>query len=156
LREKEEISYSLIRRTIQRVAPFFDEFRLQPLRLKPDDIKLEWKHKNSDQYFDASSLSDGTLRFIALTTLFLQGRDHLPSVVLVDETRVGSASLRHHNARIPDPPGVEGHPSDRLDSIISPFGSLRPEDVLVANRVGSATEIARLEPAQLSNWRDDL
>jgi hypothetical protein len=30
-----------------------------------------------------------------------------------------------------------------------------PDDVLVANRVGSATEIARLEPAQLSDWRED-
>ena len=56
LHEREEASYSLIRRTVQRVAPFFDDFRLEPLRLKPDDIKLEWKHKNSDQYFNASSL----------------------------------------------------------------------------------------------------
>src|SRR5437016_3332700 len=55
LQEKHQHSYSLIRRTIQRVAPFFDDFNLRPSRLRPDDIKLEWKHKNSDQYFDASS-----------------------------------------------------------------------------------------------------
>ena len=76
LHEKEEASYSLIRRTVQRVAPFFDDFRLEPLRLNPDTIKLEWRHKNSDQYFDASSLSDGTLRFIALATLFLQPKQY--------------------------------------------------------------------------------
>jgi predicted ATPase len=49
LHEREEASYTLIRRTVQRVVPFFDDFRLEPLRLKPDDIKLEWRHKNSDQ-----------------------------------------------------------------------------------------------------------
>src|SRR5439155_12582784 len=89
LQEKHQTSYSLIRRTIQRVTPFFDDFRLEPSRLKPDDIKLEWRHKSSDQYFDSSSFSDGTLRFIALATLFLQPKEYLPSVILVDEPELG-------------------------------------------------------------------
>ena len=155
LREREETSYSLIRRTIQRVAPFFDDFRLVPLRLKPDDIKLEWKHKNSDQYFDASSLSDGTLRFIALTTLFLQSKEHLPSVVLVDEPELGL-----HPYAIGMLASLIRHASKDTQVIVSTQSSLLldhfdPDDVLVANRVGSATEITRLEPAQLSDWRDD-
>jgi predicted ATPase len=155
LREKEEVSYSLIRRTVQRVAPFFDDFRLQPLRLKPDDIKLEWKHKNSDQYFDASSLSDGTLRFIALTTLFLQGKDHLPSVVLVDEPELGL-----HPYAITMLASLIRQASKDTQVIVSTQSSLLldhfdPDDVLVANRAGSATEISRLEPEQLSDWRDD-
>ena len=155
LREKEEASYSLIRRTIQRVAPFFEDFRLQPLRLSPDDIKLEWRHKNSDQYFDASSLSDGSLRFIALTTLFLQGKEHLPSVVLVDEPELGL-----HPYAITMLASLIRQASKDTQVIVSTQSSLLldhfdPDDVLVANRVGSATTIARLEPAQLFNWRDD-
>ena len=155
LREKEETSYSLIRRTIQRVAPFFDDFRLKPVRLSPDDIKLEWKHKNSDQYFDASSLSDGTLRFITLTTLFLQGKEHLPSVVLVDEPELGL-----HPYAITMLASLIRQASKDTQVIVSTQSSLLldhfdPEDVLVANRVGSATTIERLEPAQLFNWRDD-
>lgn len=155
LREKEETSYSLIRRTIQRVAPFFDDFRLQPLRLKPDDIRLEWRHKNSDQYFDASSLSDGTLRFIALVTLFLQGEAHLPSVVLVDEPELGL-----HPYAIEMIASLIRHASTSTQVIVSTQSSLLldhfdPEDVLVANRVGSATEITRLEPTKLSDWLKD-
>jgi predicted ATPase len=155
LREKEETSYSLIRRTIQRVAPFFDDFRLEPLRLKPDDIKLEWRHKNSDQYFDASSLSDGTLRFIALATLFLQGKEHLPSVVLVDEPELGL-----HPYAIEMLASLIRHASQSTQVIVSTQSSLLldhfdPGDVLVANRVGSSTQITRLEPAQLSNWLED-
>jgi predicted ATPase len=155
LREKEEASYSLIRRTIQRVAPFFDDFRLQPLRLKPDDIKLEWKHRNSDQYFDASSLSDGTLRFIALTTLFLQGNAHLPSVVLVDEPELGL-----HPYAITMLASLIRQASQHTQVIVSTQSSLLldhfdPSDVLVANRVSGGTEIKRLESAQLADWRDE-
>src|ERR1035438_3869106 len=38
LRERHEESYHLIRQIVQRVAPFFDDFRLQPSRLNPEDI----------------------------------------------------------------------------------------------------------------------
>jgi predicted ATPase len=152
LREKEETSYTMIRRTIQRVAPFFDDFRLKPLRLKPDDIKLEWRHKHSDQYFEASSLSDGTLRFIALATLFLQGKEHLPSVILVDEPELGL-----HPYAIEMLASLIRHASKITQVIVSTQSSLLldhfdPEDVLVANRVGSATQIKRLEPADLNEW----
>jgi len=155
LREKEETSYSLIRRTIQRVAPFFDDFRLKPLRLSPDDIKLEWRHKNSEEYFDASSLSDGTLRFIALTTLFLQGKEHLPSVVLVDEPELGL-----HPYAIEMLASLIRHASNSTQVIVSTQSSLLldhfdPGDVLVANRVGSSTEITRLETTKLSTWLED-
>jgi hypothetical protein len=47
LQEKHPGSYDLIRRTVQLVTPFFDDFRLAPQRLNPDKIRLEWKHKHS-------------------------------------------------------------------------------------------------------------
>jgi len=89
LRVKHEASYNFIRRSVQLVAPFFDDFQLEPLNLNPNTIKLEWRHKNTDSYFDASSFSDGTLRFIALATLFLQPEELRPSVILVDEPELG-------------------------------------------------------------------
>jgi predicted ATPase len=89
LGRKHEDAYSFIVRTVQRVAPFFADVQLKPRRVNPDDIRLEWRHKKSDQYFDASSLSDGTLRFIALATLFLQPEEFRPSVILVDEPELG-------------------------------------------------------------------
>jgi len=155
LHEREEASYSLICRTVQRVAPFFDDFRLEPLRLKPDDIKLEWRHKNSDQYFDASSLSDGTLRFIALVTLFLQPKQYLPSVILVDEPELGL-----HPYAIEMLTSLIRAASTNAQVIVSTQSSLlldhlEPEDVLVANRVGAATQITRLESARLAEWLKD-
>ena len=155
LRQKHEASYSLIVRTVQRVAPFFDDFRLDPLRLKPDDIKLEWRHKKSDQYFDASSLSDGTLRFITLATLFLQPENYRPSVILVDEPELGL-----HPYALEMLAALVRQASVTTQVIVSTQSSLlldhfEPEDVLVANRVDGGTQLTRLESPQLAKWLED-
>jgi predicted ATPase len=155
LHERHATSYRLIRRTIQRVAPFFDDFRLEPLRLKPSDIKLEWRHKNSDQYFDASSLSDGSLRFIALATLFLQPEDHIPSLILLDEPELGL-----HPSAIEMLASLIRQVSKTKQVIVSTQSSLLldhfdPEDVLVTSRLAGATEITRLETERLAEWLEE-
>ncbi len=155
LREKHQSSYRLIQRTVQRVAPFFDDFRLRPLRLKPDDIKLEWRHKKSVQYFDASSLSDGTLRFMALATLFLQPKKYRPSVILVDEPELGL-----HPYATEMLASLIRQASKNTQVIVSTQSSLLldhfdPEDVLVAERVDGGTQIKRLDAARLRKWLKD-
>ncbi len=82
-------SYNQIRSTIRLVAPFFDDFNLVPDLFNPETIRLSWKHRNSDQYFGAAALSDGTLRFIALATLFLQPATIRPSTIILDEPELG-------------------------------------------------------------------
>ena len=155
LQVKHGAEYSLIRRTVQLVAPFFDDFRLKPLNLNPDDIRLEWRHKGSDQYFDASSLSDGTLRFIALATLFLQPMKLRPSVILVDEPELGL-----HPYAIEMLASLIRQASVETQVIVSTQSSLlldhfEPEEVLVADRVEDGTQLTRLNPAQLGTWLDD-
>ena len=155
LREAHPESYSLIRRVVQRVAPFFEDFQLKPLRLKADDIRLEWRHKGSDQYFDASSLSDGTLRFIVLATLFLQPEKYRPSVILVDEPELGL-----HPYAIGMLASLIRQASVQTQVIVSTQSSLlldhfEPDDVLIANRVEGGTQISRLDPSQLAAWRED-
>jgi len=154
LREKHQGSYNLIVRTAQRVAPFFDDFRLTPLQLKPDDIRLEWRHKRSDQYFDASSLSDGTLRFIALATLFLQPEQYRPSVI-VDEPELGL-----HPYALEVLAALVRQASVGTQVIVSTQSSLlldhfQPEDVLVADRLDGGTQLNRLESPHLAKWLED-
>src|SRR5690606_23487192 len=62
LKESHPIAFKKIEATIRMVAPFFDSFVLEPLKLRNDMIQLEWKEKGSDAYFNAHHLSDGTLR----------------------------------------------------------------------------------------------
>jgi len=73
LREEEKGTYDLIVDTVRLVAPFLRDFKLRPKKSNGDEmIELEWEQKDSDYPFHASQLSDGTLRFIALTTALLQ------------------------------------------------------------------------------------
>lgn len=155
LQQKHPNEYMLIRRTIQRVAPFFDDFQLNPDPLNEESIRLAWKHKGSDQYFGASSLSDGTLRFIALATLFLQPEKLIPSVILVDEPELGL-----HPAAITMLAALVKQASQKAQVILSTQSPLlldhfQPEDVLVANRVEGATVFTRLESAPLAGWLED-
>lgn len=155
LREKHGDSYSLIRKTVQRVAPFFDDFSLEPQRLNEDKIRLEWRHKQSTAYFDASSLSDGTLRFIALATLFLQPAGHRPSVILVDEPELGL-----HPAAIVLLAALVRQAAVTTQVVLSTQSSLlldnfEPEEVLVADRVGGGTQFTRLDSAKLERWLED-
>lgn len=70
-------------------APFLSDFVLEPDEDDQDSIGLEWLHAESDNFFDAASMSDGTLRFIALTTLFRQPVELRPKVIVVDEPELG-------------------------------------------------------------------
>lgn len=155
LRERHETSYSLICRTVQRVAPFFNEFQLEPQKLNPEKIRLEWQHKGSDAYFDVSSLSDGTLRFIALATLFFQPESYRPSVILVDEPELGL-----HPYAITLLASLIKQASIKTQVIVSTQSPLlldnfQPEDVLVADREDGSTQFTRLESAKLETWLQD-
>ncbi|HZL49959.1 MAG TPA: AAA family ATPase [Terracidiphilus sp.] len=152
LRQRYRESYERIRQTVQQVAPFFNDFQLSPLALNQDTIKLEWKHRNSDQYFDASSFSDGTLRFIALATLFLQPVELRPAVILVDEPELGM-----HPYAIELLASLMRQASKETQVIAATQSSLlldyfEPEDVLVADRVNGATELKRLQREPLAEW----
>ena len=155
LREKHESSYSLIRRTVQRVAPFFDDFALAPQQLNEDKIRLEWRHKGTDAYFDAASLSDGSLRFIALATLLLQPESLRPSVILLDEPELGL-----HPYAITMLASLLKQAAAQTQIILatqSPFllDHFEPEDVLVADRVNGQTQLTRLDTPSLETWLQD-
>ncbi len=155
LRQMHPDAYGMIRRTVRLVAPFFDDFQLEPLALNPDTIRLEWRHRNSDAYFDESSFSDGTLRFIALTTLLLQPVALRPSVILLDEPELGL-----HPCAVTLLASLVKQAAVTTQVILATQSSLLldhfdPEDVLVADRVGGATELTRLDPERLKKWLDE-
>lgn len=155
LQHKHEEAYHLIRRTVQQVAPFFDDFVLRPDPLNEDSIRLAWRHKESDQYFGAATLSDGTLRFIALSALLLQPISLRPSVVLVDEPELGL-----HPSAITLLASLIQQASAQTQVIVSTqspvlLDHFEPEDVLVANRVNDGTVLERLDSSRLEGWLED-
>ena len=155
LREKHSDSYRTIVGAVRKVAPFFEDFEIEPLLLNPDKIRLEWQHAGTDAYFDASSLSDGTLRFMALATLFLQPWVYRPSVILVDEPELGM-----HPYAITMLAALMKEASTESQVIISTQSSLlldhfEPDEVLVAERVEGATQFNPLDSSKLESWLED-
>ncbi|CAN7702824.1 AAA family ATPase [Acidovorax sp. LjRoot66] len=155
LKEKHEDSYELIRKSVQRVAPFFADFQLGAQRLNPDKIRLEWRHVGTEDYFDASSFSDGTLRFIALATLFLQPQAYRPSVILVDEPELGL-----HPFALTMLAALVKQSATTTQVILSTQSPLLldhfdPADVLVADRVDGGTTLSRLDVDRLESWLEE-
>ncbi|MCB1034083.1 MAG: AAA family ATPase [Acidobacteria bacterium] len=154
LQETAGSAFRTITETIQMVAPFFDGFRLQPDRLNGEKIRLEWKEKGSDLYFAASSLSDGTLRFMALVTLLLQPDP--PPTILIDEPELGL-----HPAAVTLLAAILESVATRTQIIVSTqsvtlVDQFAPEAILVVDRRGGASEFRHLTSEELEAWLEDF
>lgn len=153
LQEKAPQDFRRMEEHIRLVAPFFDRFVLAPLRLNERKIKLEWRHRDSEAYFDAYSLSDGTLRFICLATLLLQPEP--PALILLDEPELGL-----HPAAIALLAEMLMTASQRTQIILATqsvtlLNHFRAEDVIVADHDGQETAFRRLQTADLQDWLQD-
>lgn len=89
LREVERPYYDRIIGAFRLAAPWFDDFVMEPLELRPEDVKLNWREKGGEKLFGPHELSDGSLRTIALFTLLLQPEERLPSLIVIDEPELG-------------------------------------------------------------------
>lgn len=151
LKEKHPKHFLRIEKTIQSIAPFFDRFVLAPNRLKEDQIQLEWREVGApDSYFNASNLSDGTLRFICLTTLLMQPNP--PKTIIIDEPELGL-----HPFAINKLAGLIKKASKEVQLIVSSqsvnlIDNFEPEDIITADREGKATVFKHLELSDLKLW----
>lgn len=153
MKERAPDNYWQIRDTVRRVAPFFDDFRLEPDRLNPNTIRLEWKEAGSPDVFDAYYFSDGTLRFICLATLLLQPEP--PLLVVIDEPELGL-----HPAALTLLASMLRSASARTQLVLSTqsatlIDELTPEDVIVVERASGSSTFRRLAPTELDQWLDE-
>lgn len=152
MRDKHPDHYRNIVDIIRQVAPFFDDFQLQPSRLNESRIRLEWRERGSDAYMNAHALSDGTLRFICLVTLLTQ--PELPGLVLLDEPELGL-----HPAAITLLADLISSASERTQVIaatqsVSLVNRLKPEDLWTVDRQEGPTQFRHLSSSDMSQWLD--
>lgn len=153
LRKRAPKKYRAIVEVIRAVAPFFDDFILEPDEMDPKVIQLEWRHRSDPSYFDAHSLSDGTLRFMCLAALLLQPTK--PSVVVVDEPELGL-----HPAAIVQLAALLRLASHDCQVIIATqsvtlLDQFASEDVIVVERSNGESKFHRLARDQVRGWLDD-
>ncbi len=152
-REEETSAYQQIIGTIQLIAPFFDDFVLEPDASR--NVILNWREKGADRVFGPHQFSDGTLRAICLATLLLQPEDELPKLIVVDEPELGLhpyalnvlADLFNRAAL---------HTQILISTQSSTFlDNFEPEDVIAVNREGKESQFQRLSPTELDLWLDE-
>lgn len=146
-------NFQFITRTIHSIAPFFKGFSLEPDKLAPDSIELVWEEIGSDMYLNAHSLSDGTLRFMALATLLLQPEP--PSTIIIDEPELGL-----HPFALNKLAGLIKKASAKSQIIISTqsvnlVSNFEPENIITVDREDGQSVFRRLETEPLKDWLED-
>lgn len=143
--------YDRIVKTIRLVAPFFGDFVLN--EVSQGQTQLLWKERYGDQVFYPHQLSDGSMRFICLTTLLLQPSP--PSTIIVDEPELGL-----HPYAIEVLAGLLREASTRGQVIISTqsrplVDEFKAEDLIVVDRKDGETTFSRLTGKELEAWLAD-
>jgi len=146
--------YNRIVKTIQSIAPFFQDFYLEPNA--NGYIRLQWQSKTSPYLFGVNDLSDGTIRFIALTTLFLQPK--LPSSIIIDEPELGL-----HPSAIAKLAGMVKSASSRGAQIIMATQSadlinhFNADDIITVDHINGSSTFKRLDEYSLGDlWQRNI
>jgi len=138
---------------LQGDASFFKDF---VFRERVENIELEWAEiKNPDQPFKAYMLSDGTLRFICLSTLLLQPYHLMPEIILIDEPELGL-----HPYAINILSSLIQRASEKKQLIISSqsvelIDNFNPDDLVIINHKNNRTVFNRLDNDKLKVWLEE-
>jgi len=152
-RQGHPVVYERIVSAIRKVAPGFGDFDLEPRRLDPKSILLNWRpRERSDLLFGPHQFSDGTLRAIALTTLLLQPEADLPALIVLDEPELGL-----HPHAIGMIAGLLKAVSLKSQVIVATQSAafvdeFDVEDVLVAETADGSSRFRRLDAEPLRDW----
>ena len=149
--------YQRIVDTVALVFPSFGDFVLQPSPGSDKYILLNWKEEgHADYLLGPHQLSDGTLRFMALATLFLQPTAKMPSVIVLDEPELGlhpyaiSVLAGLVKSAAVETQVIMATQSPRLVDEFDPSQIV----VLEADKE-SGTKCKQLEAPKLSEWLDE-
>jgi predicted ATPase len=152
IKKEHAIAYNHIVKIIQSITPFFADFYFQPNAA--GFIRLQWQSKYSSTIYGASDLSDGTIRFIALVTLFMQ--PNLPKSIIIDEPELGL-----HPHAITKLAGMIQRAAQKGTQVIVATQSadlvnhFEPNDVVTVDQKQGETQLNRLTKEALSLWLED-
>lgn len=146
-------NYRKVVEVVSMVAPYFDDFILEPETSNEELIKLKWTEKDSVKEFRAALISDGTLRFICLSALLLQ--PYLPEVIIIDEPELGLHPLAITIlSELVKKASVKSQIIMATQSVTL-LNNFKPEDVIVIDKEKEGSSIKRLDRETLSGWLDE-
>jgi predicted ATPase len=154
LRTINEPHYQVLRKTIQRIAPYFEDFDLRVTKGKAEDqVRLTWKQKGKQYAFSPGHFSDGTIRFICLATVLTQPSP--PETIVLDEPELGL-----HPEALSVLGGLLRSASKRMQIIVatqSPvlLNEFEPDQIVTVDQVDGASRFRRLNVEELTSWLAD-
>ena len=152
IQQKHRIIYNRIIKTIQSIAPYFSDFFLQPNT--EGYLRLFWQDKYSSTVYGATDLSDGTIRFIALTVLFMQ--PNLPQTIIIDEPELGlhpfALSKLAGMIKSAAGKGTQVIVATQSTDLLSYF---EPDDIIAVDQRNGASVFNRLKQEELEIWLND-
>lgn len=152
LRETQPGSYHRIIETVRLAAPFINDFDLEPLEDSPREVMLNWRSTSDDTAYGPHQLSDGTLRFTALTTLLSQPLERLPSLIAIDEPELG---LHPHALGLL---GAMVRATAEATQVVLATQSVAlldefdARDIVVVEQHRGESTFERLDPDRLAGW----
>lgn len=139
LQERHKRSYDKIVEVIRLVAPFFGNFTFSFLG---ENIVLSWFERGRDFPMSIHAVSDGTLRFICLATVFLQPEEFQPETIIIDEPELGLHPYALNIlAELIKASRKQVIIATQSTNLISQFD---PEDLIIADRKSDETVFRRL------------
>ena len=137
---------------LRRMIPGFRDFILEP---EGKHILLRWRGHDPEYIFGSHQLSDGSLRLMALTTLFLQPPEDLPDMIIVDEPELGL-----HPQAEALLAGLVRSVSSRCQVLLATqsasfVDNFEPEDVIVCEMGDTESRFQRPTRTELAGWLED-
>ena len=154
LREEHPFAYREILSGCRIVAPFVDDFILEPEQFGPDTkVSLTWKAKGSNRPMQAYHLSGGAIRFICLATALLQ--PNLPSMIIIDEPELSLHPTAIHlvNELIESAAKQVRIIVTTQSPLLLDYFSV--EDVVVVRRNDGQSTFKRLHSKDFKLWLDE-
>ena len=154
MRESDAERYAGIVRSVRVVAPFLEDFVVDPVYEGSHNTVLRWRQKGLDGTFSGERLSSGTLRFICLTVLLQQTNP--PETIVLDEPELGLhpfaiyqlAEMLHEVAS-----------AERKIIVTTQSVTLANQfslqELALVTRENGATTVNRPEPEAYTQWLDD-
>lgn len=152
-------NYQSIISYVRLAVPQFYDFLLEPN--KAGNIMLKWTDNSASDYiFLPNQFSDGSIRFIALTTLLMQPEETMPNVIIIDEPELGL-----HPYAITQLAEMIKEASNRVQIIVatqSPYliDEFDANNIVVVESIKNGkgkyhTQLKRLDSKELADWLEN-
>lgn len=154
LRQEYPKNYEDIVKAVRLVIPFFEDFRLDVLKMgEAEKVKLTWKQKGTEYPMQPYHLSDGSIRFICLATALLQPVP--PTTIVIDEPELGlHPEAIHILAELIKATSIK---TQVIVATQSPLllDQFSIEDIIVARRQNGTSTFERLNAEDYAQWLED-